>query len=94
MNPNAYREGPNTKSANNEEGDPMTVLGGISLILAALVLIKITIQCFGVDSTNEDEPSNNSYFRLHEAFGPAFSKMMGQGMYVVIVIGCLDIANI
>ena len=72
----------------------MTILGGISLILVSLIIIKGVFQCFNIDTQNEDEPSNNSFFRLHEAFQPAFSKMMGQGLYIVLVIAALDIANI
>jgi len=49
---------------------------------------------FGADSSNEDEPSNSSYFRLHEAFQHPFQKMMGQAMYVVFVIAIMDIVNI
>ena len=70
------------------------MLGGISVILISLVLLKLLIQCFGVDSNSEEEPSNTSYFRLHEAFHSAFSKMMSQGLLVVVVIAGLDIANI
>lgn len=85
----------NTRSE-GEDGasDPITQLGGQSCIIAALVVIKLLAQCTGVDSSNDGEISNRSFFRLHEAFHYPFQKMMGQGMYVVFVIAICDIINI
>ena len=42
----------------------------------------------------DDEPSNQSFFRLHEAFQHPFQKMMGQGMYIIFVITILNMVNI
>ena len=85
----------NTRSEGEDGGsDPITQLGGQSCIIAALVVIKLLAQCTGVDSSNDGEISNRSFFRLHEAFHYPFQKMMGQGMYVVFVIAICDIINI
>ena len=46
----------------------MTQLGGMGIILGAFILIKLIMQCVGVDANADDEPTNQSYFRLHEAF--------------------------
>jgi len=72
----------------------MTQLGGMGIIFLTLIMIKLFAQCLGVDSSYDDEPSNSSFFRLHEAFQAPFSKMLGQGFYVVFVIAILDIVNV
>jgi len=48
--------------------DPMTNLGGQTIVMILLVAIKACAQCTGVDSPNDGELSNSSMFRLHEAF--------------------------
>jgi predicted ferric reductase len=72
----------------------MTYLGGQACILGALIVLKFAAQCFGVDSPNDGESSNTSYFRLHEAFQYPAQKMLSQAMYVVFIIGIFDILNI
>lgn len=58
-----------SNSSNNEDSrDPVTKLGGQGFILFCLILLKLFAQCFGVDSSNDGEISNKSFFRLHEAF--------------------------
>ena len=52
----------------NNSNDPITQLGGQAVILAVLIIIKLSAQCCGVDASNEGEVSNSSFFRLHEAF--------------------------
>ena len=72
----------------------MTSLGGQSILLACLIVLKLIMYLLGADKENNDEPSNNSYFRLHESFKPAFSKCLGQAIYVVIVLALLDCINV
>lgn len=55
----------------------MTSLGGQAIVLSCLIVLKLTTELLGADVADNDHPANQSYFRLHEAFQPAFSKMMG-----------------
>ena len=66
-----------SSSFNNEDSrDPITNLGGVGCVLVCLLLIKLIAYIFGFDAQDND-PNNQSYFRIHEAFQPAFSKMLG-----------------
>ena len=86
-----------TKSSSNnneEQRDPITHLGGVGCILVALIVLKIFTYLIGADVSPQDEPTNQSYFRLHEAFQEPFQKMLSQGTYLVFVIAVCDILNI
>jgi hypothetical protein len=56
----------------DKAADPMTNLGGQTLVMLALVGIKFWAQCCGVDSPNEGEISNKDTYKLHDAFNYPF----------------------
>lgn len=66
-------------SSSSDSNDPMTNLGGQTIVLLMLVLVKVFAQFFGIDDQNDGEINKKSTFRLHEAFNYPFQKMMGQG---------------
>jgi len=78
----------------DKKADPMTNLGGQTLVMLALVGIKFWAQCCGVDSPNEGEISNKDTYKLHDAFNYPFQKMMGQGTQIIVFVAIVDLLNV
>lgn len=79
---------------NSGTSDPMTLLGWQAIVLASIIVFKFTTtELLKADSQNINDPSNTSYFRLHEAFEPAFSKQMSQTAYLLVIVGVLSVVN-
>lgn len=71
----------------------MTLLGTNAIFLTMVILIVLVLFLMGAHTSNDEEPSNHSFWRLHEAFHGAFSKLVSQTMFFVFTAALLMVLN-